>query len=256
MKYPNPFFEYDPNGNSVANLSLLSLVDGGTDTQNIPLWPLLQPERAVDFIYATDSSADTVFNWPNGTSLAATFHRIQQNPAYKDIIPFPFIPDTNTFMNLGLVKRPTFFGCNATNYTSKGLPVPPMIVYHAMAPWSWYSNTSTFQLQYADLEVDGFLANGEANILQGGDANWPTCFGCALLQRSKERAGDPVGAQCEACFQKYCWDGTLAPAPPPVYAPSLLNGSSWPFAAQASEVAKVENLTLLAREVQRLLEGF
>ena len=69
---PNPFFNYNPSTNPSASSPELSLVDGGEDLQNIPLTPLVQPIRHVDVIFAVDSSADTTFNWPNGTALRAT----------------------------------------------------------------------------------------------------------------------------------------------------------------------------------------
>jgi hypothetical protein len=30
-----------------------------------------------------------------------------------------------------------------------------------------------------------------------------------VLQRAKERAGIEIGQQCQACFNTYCWDGTI-----------------------------------------------
>ena len=74
----NPFYGYNPNSNKMnpwQDAETLSLVDGGEDNENIPLHPLIQPFRAVDVIFAIDSSADTEFNWPNGTSLVATYER-------------------------------------------------------------------------------------------------------------------------------------------------------------------------------------
>ena len=65
----------------------------GEDLQNVPLWPLLQKERKVDFIFAVDSSADTQ-NWPNGTSLVATYEKFMIN-ATSDVV-FPYIPDQQT----------------------------------------------------------------------------------------------------------------------------------------------------------------
>src|SRR5436190_23701808 len=66
----------------------------GEDLQNVPLWPLLQKERNVDFIFAVDSSADTQ-NWPNGTSFVATYQRFMIN-ATGDVV-FPYVPDQQTY---------------------------------------------------------------------------------------------------------------------------------------------------------------
>jgi len=60
--YVNPFVGIHPATNLGAQSAELTLVDGGEDGENIPLHPLIQPFRAVDVIFAIDSSAD-VNNW-------------------------------------------------------------------------------------------------------------------------------------------------------------------------------------------------
>lgn len=40
------------------------------------------------------------------------------------------------------------------------------------------------------------------------DKDFKKCIGCAILQRSKERQGVPIGDECKACFDEYCWDGS------------------------------------------------
>src|SRR5271167_3483521 len=124
----------------------------GEDLQNVPLWPLLQKERNVDFIFAVDSSADTQ-NWPNATALVATYTKYIVN-ATSDVV-FPPVPDQQTylndvmklnlcsFVNLGLNSRPTFFGCNASNFTDYSR-TPPLVVYFPHTPWTAYTNFSTF----------------------------------------------------------------------------------------------------------------
>lgn len=140
---PNPFFGYRPGENPNADSRRLTLVDGGEDLQNIPFHPLIQPERHVDVIFAIDSSADTATTWPNGTSMVATYER--QNGDISNGTIFPYVPDQNTFVNLGLNQRPTFFGCNASNMTD-GLNVP-LVVYIPNAPYVSYSNVTTFTLE-------------------------------------------------------------------------------------------------------------
>jgi len=132
--YPNPFLGYNTDISTISTQSSLTLVDGGTDLQNIPLYPLIQPVRNVDVIFAVDSSADTnassiAPNWPNGTSLVATYQR-QFLPIGNGTV-FPSIPDQETFVNLGLNSRPTFFGCDAENMTGPS----PIIVYIPNAPY-------------------------------------------------------------------------------------------------------------------------
>jgi len=208
---PNPFYGVNNDTSYIHNETQLTLVDGGEDLQNIPLHPLIQPERAVDVIFAVDSSADTAApqpaaNWPNGTSLVATYER-QFLPIGNGTV-FPSIPDQQTFVNLGLNNRPTFFGCDASNMTG----VSPLVVYLPNAPYSYLSNVTTFDPEYNDTERNAIINNGYNVATMGNgtsDAQWPTCVGCAILSRSFGRTNTPVPDVCNACFRRYCWDGTL-----------------------------------------------
>ncbi|KAK8217483.1 Lysophospholipase 1 [Zalaria obscura] len=209
--YPNPFYHFNNDTSRIANDDMLTLVDGGEDLQNIPLHPLIQPERNVDVIFAVDSSADTADpqpapNWPNGTSLVATYERsllpISNGTA------FPAIPDQNTFVNLGLNSRPTFFGCDSSNMTGQS----PIIVYLPNAPYSYNSNFSTFTPSYTDAERNAAINNGYNVATMGNgtvDSDWPTCVGCAILGRSLNRTGTTIPDVCNTCFEKYCWNGTV-----------------------------------------------
>ncbi|KAL7270149.1 Lysophospholipase 1 [Rhizina undulata] len=237
--YPNPFKGYNPKGNSsFANYSALELVDGGTDKENIPLWPLLQPSRSLDFILAVDSTSDNKLHWPNGSSLVHTYRRITNNASYtQDIYPFPYIPGYDTFIALGLNQKPTFFGCDAANYSSKNLKIPPLIAYLPNAPWNFYSNTSTFKLHYTPIEVTAMLNNSGIATTQNDDKNWPTCLACAIIQRTKERAGQPIGDACGSCFHEYCWNGTLVEQTQD-YQPTLKNGSNETFEQQKERIKR------------------
>lgn len=144
----------------------------GEDLQNVPLWPLLQHERNVDFIFAVDSSADTQ-NWPNGTSFVATYEKFLLNQT-SDVV-FPAVPDQQTFwslsintdfsfVNLGLNARPTFFGCNASNFTSYSR-TPPLVIYFPHTPWTAYTNFSTFTLEYSQADVAAYIQNGVATAV-------------------------------------------------------------------------------------------
>lgn len=210
--YPNPFYGFNNGSSYIYEDDQLTLVDGGEDGQNIPLHPLIQPVREVDVIFAVDSSADTTAlgwaNWPNGTSLVATYERtllpISNNTA------FPYVPDQQTFVNLGLNARPTFFGCNASNLT--GVGTTPLIVYLPNAPYTYNSNVSTFDLQYNDTERNWIIQNGYDVATMGNgtvDSLWPTCVGCAILSRSLDRTNTAIPDVCTTCFDRYCWDGTM-----------------------------------------------
>jgi lysophospholipase len=253
--YPNPFRFYTvpqnsthPYQNNAQNQTSLYLADGGLDNQNIPFWPLLQSPRHIDFILSVDSSADTPQHWPNGSSLIATQNRtktlyeLAKNNTLKQewVVPFPYVPESGEkWISQGLNHRPVFFGCNGGNYTgnidvsgtsnsgntTQNQTQPqepgPLILYLPNVPWSYYTNTSTFQLDYIPEEVTGFLDNGARQALQSPtlptstnsttippeSKQWRTCIGCAIFQRSKERAGIDIGEVCKKCFEKYCWGG-------------------------------------------------
>jgi lysophospholipase len=222
---PNPFFNYNNATNRNAQTMDLTLVDGGEDGQNIPLYPLIQPIRHVDVIFAVDSSADTTYNWPNGTSLVATYER-SMNSTIENGTAFPSIPDQNTFVNLGLNNRPTFFGCNASNITGPA----PLIIYIPNAPYVALSNVSTFNPAYNDTQRNAIIQNGyEVATLANGtlDAQWPACMACAVLSRSFTRTGARVPDQCTQCFDRYCWNGTTdSTTPAGNYTPAFKVGEA------------------------------
>lgn len=224
---PNPFLGFNPSSNPTANANDLSLVDGGEDLQNIPFNPLVQPQRAVDVIFAVDSSADTDLGWPNGTALRASYERSFAPIANGTL--FPPVPDDHTFINLGLNNRPTFFGCDAANFTLRqGQAVPPLVVYLPNAPYTTTSNVSTFQPTTELNQRNDIVANGLNAGSQGNgsiDATWPACVACAALSRSFTRTGTSVPSGCTDCFRRYCWNGTLNTADNGPYAPTLKVGN-------------------------------
>ncbi|KAG5418330.1 plb1 [Candida metapsilosis] len=222
---PNPFYKTDIGKSSnIAGNDTFTLVDGGEDGQNVPLNPLIQPVRDVDVIFAFDNSADT-HGWPNGSSLTKTYARQFTDTGNGTI--FPHVPDVNTFINLNLTAKPTFFGCDAKNlsslfqqrnlsFTNDSAPYTvydsPLIVYTANRPFSYWSNTSTFKLKYKDDERNSIIRNGFEAASRHNltlDPEWPACVGCAIIRRHQERNGEEQTEQCKKCFERYCWDGTL-----------------------------------------------
>jgi lysophospholipase len=216
---PNPFYGFNNDTNRNAQSNELTLVDGGEDNQNIPLYPLIQPVREVDVIFAVDSSADTEYSWPNGSALVATYQRSLNN-TIENGTAFPSIPDINTFINLGLNNRPTFFGCNASNMTGPA----PLIVYVPNAPYITHSNQSTFTLSYNNTFRNAIIENGYDVATQGNgtvDVEWPACVACAVLSRSFDKTGTTVPDACNTCFNRYCWNGTTDSSDPGSYQPSF-----------------------------------
>lgn len=229
--WPNPFYKYNPRNNSNANSTILTLVDGGEDLQNIPLHPLILSDRHVDVIFAIDGSADTKTRWPNGTALVATYQRSNEGISTQNS-QFPKVPDQNTFINLGLNKRPTFFGCDTDTNSSSG----PLIIYLPNAPYTYHSNFTTFDLEYSDTERDEIIRNGYNMATMGNgtvNSDWPACVGCAVLARSLVRTGTSMPSKCVDCFAKYCWNGTTNSTTPVTYEPELIItsgvGHSEPF---------------------------
>ncbi len=217
---PNPFYGYHNSTSLNAQSERLSLVDGGEDLQNIPFHPLIQPQRAVDVIFAVDSSADTPTFWPNGASIIATYERAVNHSlgSIANGTSFPAVPDNNTFINLGLNNRPTFFGCKSSNTSTP----TPLVVYLPNAPYVYQSNISTFTDTYNTTVRDAVLQNGYEVATMGNgtvDSTWPSCVGCAILSRSLERTKTKVPDVCVRCFQKFCWDGTINSTAPAPYEP-------------------------------------
>ena len=183
--YPNPFLGFNNATNPNANTSVLHLVDGGEDLQNLPLQPLIQPSRNVDVIFAIDSSADTTTTWPNATALVATYERSLPGSNIANGTGFPSIPDQNTIVNLGLNTRPTFFGCNSSNFTDGLNAIPPLVVYIANAPYVTYSNATTATLKYNSTFRDDIILNGQDVVTMGNgtlDPQWPACVGLCNLE--------------------------------------------------------------------------
>ncbi|KAL6452304.1 PLB3 Lysophospholipase 3 [Candida maltosa Xu316] len=212
---PNPFFRTNAGrSHKIATNDSLFLCDGGEDAQNIPLYPLIQPEREVDVIFAYDNSANFQ-GWPNGAAMVATFER--QFSKQGNGTHFPYVPDTNTFLNMKLTAKPTFFGCDASNLTSlvgdnANIYDIPLIVYTANRPFSTWSNTSTFQMRYDNEERDAIIKNGfetSSRMNLTLDPEWNACVGCAIIRREQERQGIEQSEQCKKCFQRYCWNGHL-----------------------------------------------
>ncbi|KAL9934975.1 hypothetical protein V8E36_006051 [Tilletia maclaganii] len=224
-QFANPILGYG-TGN-LTRADKLTLVDGGLDLQNIPLWPTLQPARDLDVVIAIDSSAD-ISNWPNGTAANATANR-GRNPFY-DQVAVPNFPTPNTFVNRGLNTRPTFFACNATDSTqvlnvdtAANGTTSPLVIYLPNYPYESLGNTSTYKLAYATNESQSVIDNAFASATLGGaSSDWAQCLACALLERSWARSGVSRPQSCTACMDKYCWDGVSnETVPANVYSPPI-----------------------------------
>lgn len=196
--YPNPFLNYQsttqvPNSaNLVSKQTTLSLVDGGEALQNNPIFPMLQPSRAVDVLLVNDNSADNAMSFPNGSEILTTY--VQSMSA--NLTRMPYIPSVDTFVTQGLATKPTFFGCND--------PSKVTIIYIPNKIFSFASNVSTTMLEFTPDQTDGIIANGAQIASNGNDTMWATCLGCGIMAKS----GAAMPAACPACLAQYCYQGT------------------------------------------------
>jgi len=174
--YPNPFYNY-AHSTLVSGQANLTLVDGGESHQNNPLFPLLQPSRAVGVIIVNDNSADTSANFPDGSELYQTYMQSQ----LVGLTRMPIIPPTSTFVANGYNIRPTFFGCNdASKITISG--------------------ESTEKVQYSPAETRGMIMNGGQVATEGGSSMFPTCLACVISKKT----GNALPAACAGCFSDFC----------------------------------------------------
>ncbi|KAF8587110.1 lysophospholipase [Ramaria rubella] len=201
---PNPFKGINPHTFANTNEEFVTLVDGGSDGEEIPFQPLLVGARGIDTIVAIDASADTEENWANGTEIIDTAKRAA---LFGAVYPFPSIPSSPTiFVSQNLTRRPTFFGCH-----EEGVP---LVIYIANggppangeAP---VTNTSTLQTTFTSDEVRAFIDQAFDIATQGiggQGANWGTCLACGVTERARVRARLPRDAVCTDCLQRYCWN--------------------------------------------------
>lgn len=147
------------------------------------------------------------------------------SPAY----PFPPVPTTiEEFIAQNLTVRPTFFGCDTMStplliYLANG--GPPL---NGEAP---VTNTSTSQIAYTSSEIQAMLDQTFIIATQGYPANssmvndpeWPACLACAIVDRARERVGEPRSGVCESCFERYCWFGQESSRAPTVRRPSAVH---------------------------------
>ena len=202
--YHNPFFRHSNGTSKITEDTHLYLVDGGEDGENIPLRPLLIPERQLDVILLIDSSSD-VENYPNGTKLRNVIDNL------GDAGRFYNLPDNLTSLDL---RKPVILGCNPiVDGNGRDLPA---IIYFANANHGFESNTSTFKVSYNRTEVDGMLNNGRNVFSYDGDVYFRNCLACVFLRKRRHlgymdgTGGTDVKMSifdsfCSKCYQHFCY---------------------------------------------------
>lgn len=140
--------------------------------------------------------ADDSEGYSNGAALYVDYLTTQQ-PGYS-AYPYPAIPTPDQFVSSGRNKRVSFFGsaCESSPKTRT-----PLIVYFPNYDAVYPTNSSASDVQYPVAQQAGFYANGFAI----GSAN-ATCLACAMVDAQMTRNGVSRTAQCEACFEDFCFN--------------------------------------------------
>ncbi|KAJ7657058.1 lysophospholipase catalytic domain-containing protein [Mycena rosella] len=209
----NPFLGYDKSEAGLQEQATLVLVDAGESGQETPIWPLIQPVRKMDFLLVSSSPISSFVvdcvksGWMNGTNLINTAAM-----AIANNVPFPKLPDVNTFLinNYTLAPSATL---TFPNLTGCNEPEVQLLLYVADAPYSAYSNATTL-VAYVFSSPD---ARPFPQSFQQHRAN-----ACGFILRSLERLGQAIPDQCKLCFERHCWQGEMATGTPPFVAPPLL----------------------------------
>ena len=202
---PNPFRGSSTASESKNDDSNLRLVDSTELGSALPLAGQLA--RNATFIMTWDDNSDALpYGWQNGTNLYNAYLEFKAKG-----VAFPEVPNPSTFVANNYTTEPAFFGCNA-NLTTNGDLHAPIIAWFASAPYSSYSNYSFFQSNTSIPRVEDIWMNSFNQMTQGNgtlDKEWPECLGCAAIDRSLSKLNPPMKrtAQCERCFDRYCWDG-------------------------------------------------
>ncbi|SCU97889.1 LAFA_0G14004g1_1 [Lachancea sp. 'fantastica'] len=224
--HPNPFYQYPGSADDLKKESRLYLVDGGEDGQNIPIGPLLIPERKLDVILALDSSSD-IDGYPNG-SMLHNFYRDNYIATHENMLegkssPYqllPYIPTSEEFVEKRLLSHPIAFGCHLSSYPDikidlnsnlTSMVLPPIILYHANAEHSFKANVSTFKLRFTHTEVAQMLNNGRDIFSFDSSPKYKRCLACLLVKRAHDRhqlKSEPTTLPffCEVCFSDYCFN--------------------------------------------------
>ncbi len=233
-RVPNPF----RNQSTSPQDHELKLVDATEVASSLPLAGQLA--RNASFIIAWDDNTDAWPNgWENGTDLYQAYLYFK-----KHQIPFPIVPSPATFIARNYTTKPAFFGCDAQLTTTNDTRAP-IIAWFGNAPYSSYSNITFFQNVTPIPRVHDIWNNTFNQITQGAgslDLEWPACLACAAIDRSLAKLSPPMQrtAQCQGCFDRYCWNGISAPEyPGPVDVdPTLVLNSSVTYAEWYASVGK------------------
>ncbi|KAJ7657057.1 FabD/lysophospholipase-like protein [Mycena rosella] len=208
----NPFLGYDKSEAGLQEQATLVLVDAGESGQETPIWPLIQPVSSSPI---SSFVVDCVKSgWMNGTNLINTAAM-----AIANNVPFPKLPDVNTFLinNYTLAPSATL---TFPNLTGCNEPEVQLLLYVADAPYSHSPNLSN-STGPSEAQIQLLLQN-TLDLVSQSNTTWAQCIACGFILRSLERLGQAIPDQCKLCFERHCWQGEMATGTPPFVAPPLL----------------------------------
>lgn len=214
----------DKKGNYFTNYDTLHIVDGGEDDLNIPVDPLLRPERKLDFVIAADVSIDKNSK-PNGTSVyRGTWRYHDKEDIHK--ISYPYIFDPDKFIKEGANTSPGFFGCDLDNsypnpelyggsspdsaftpdQLKSMLPKPALMLYVPNSDMNFKAQQPTTRVVYSPDEVQLMIRNGYSVMTNGNSTLWTGCVSCGIMHREFIRQGREFPDFCKMCFNKFCYN--------------------------------------------------
>ncbi|KAH9822303.1 lysophospholipase catalytic domain-containing protein [Melampsora americana] len=224
---PNPFLGLGTGDYLEKGDEELHLIDGGLGlaqpsiTEVTPYHPLLVKARKAEVIIAIDGVSKrnlTRFgetadfnNFANGSSV---IHTARRAALYPSVYKFPKVPmNVTKFTTQGLVKRPTFFGCEEFD--------APLVIWIAnSAPIDGstpVANRTTLQLTFPLNQTEAMMKEStnvgtrgfpSGKTLSKGlfkDPLWPACLSCAIVDRARGKLGVAREGLCSSCFNRYCW---------------------------------------------------
>ncbi|KAJ7227577.1 hypothetical protein B0H12DRAFT_1240498 [Mycena haematopus] len=126
--------------------------------------------------------------------------------AIANNVPFPKLPDVNTFLINNYTLAPAATNLNA------------------------YSNATTVIATGPSEAQIQLLLQNTLDLVSQSNTTWAQCIACGSILRSLERLGQAIPDQCTLCFEQHCWQGEMATGTPPFVAPPLLLSPNTTFA--------------------------
>jgi lysophospholipase len=186
---PNPFYQSSSAGSAISSQENIFGTDGGYSGQGIPIFPWLQPFRAIDIIFVIDAATQPPSNITNGTSISNTYTSAQA----KGLTRMPLVPTPEQVVSQNLSSRAQFYGCHNTSVAT--------VVY---LPNSVLGDIPS-AFSFTEEEVDAAIEGGTAMVTQSQDGQdageWAACLACVIVHKNVT----DLPEVCTGCLERYCW---------------------------------------------------